>query len=219
VYLLAAAGVDAVVLTLPYYAWPHLEENSLAFFSTIAATSPLPVVAYNLPKAVGYRLSSDFLQRLWEIPNLVCIKDTHDEGDEMRAVASSARPTGCTYLPGNSALTIDLLRHGADGVVSTPANIMPEVFVEIMRLHAANEPAELERLEREVLPDVVSLLGLMPTGAAALKGLLALDGYCQPTTMAPWPEMSPARQVEARERLAIARAAFRRFKSRVVTAA
>lgn len=210
---LQEVGVDAAVCTLPYYGWPGGHEHAVRFFGDLARKSPLPLIAYNLPKAVGWQMPPETLLELVRFTNIIALKDTHADADKMIAVAGAeARGGRATYLPGNSSLTIRLLRHGSDGVVSTPANVLPEVFVTVWRLHQAGRIAELERLDREVMPAVNRTLELMPTGAAALKGLLAGEKFCHPTTIAPWPQMDAVAIERGRETLAAARAAFHAFR-------
>ena len=210
---LQGVGVDAAVCTLPYYGWPEGHEHAVRFFGDLSRRSPLPLIAYNLPKAVGWQMPPETLLELVRFTNIIALKDTHADADKMIAVAGTAARRGrATYLPGNSSLAIRLLCHGSDGVVSTPANVLPEVFVTAWQLHRAGRTAELERLDREVMPAINHTLELMPTGAAALKGLLAGEGLCHPTTIAPWPQMDALGIERGRETLAAARAAFHAFR-------
>jgi len=209
----AEHGYTAVVATLPYYGWPGRHDDSLRFFTLLAGRSPLPLVAYNLPKAVGWQMPPETLEALFTVNNLICIKDTHGDEARMRAIAGSPRrPAHFSYLPGNSALTWRLLEAGADGVVSTPANLFPEPFVDLLRFHREGRTDLAQALDREVMPQVIALLDLMPTGASALKGLLALEGVCCSSTVAPWPAMDAAAQDAARPKLEAARAAITAFR-------
>lgn len=206
---LAKQRVQYGVVTLPYYGWPGRVSDSVEFFATLASRSPLPLVAYNLPKAVGWQMPVAALEELFQIPNLVCLKDTHGDFDKMAAVAESPRrPAHFTYLPGNSLLATRLIRRGADGVVSTPSNLFPELFVTLWRLCEAGQWARIEQLDQTLLPTIVRLLDLMPTGAASIKGLLHLRGICSRYTMRPWPEASESDLQTMREALVQAEAAL-----------
>lgn len=212
---LAEAGVEYGVLTLPYYGWPAGGARSVAFFAAVAARSPVPIIAYNLPKAVGWQMPVPVLEELFAIPNLVGLKDTHGDFALMAAVAASPRrPAHFAYLPGNSALAARLLAEGADGVVSTPANVLPAPFVDLWRWHRAGRQDLVARLAADVLPVVTALLDLAPTGAAALKGLLEIDGLCRRHTVAPWPEMAEAQRPAWAGALARAREAHRALLAR-----
>jgi len=210
---LAGFGVQYGVVTLPYYGWPGRVTDSVEFFATLASRSPIPIVAYNLPKAVGWQMPVEALERLFEIPNLVCLKDTHGDFDKMAALASSPkRPAHFAYLPGNSLFATRLIRHGADGVVSTPANLFPGVFADLWRLCQAGQWDLVEQMDRELVSPIVKLLDLMPTGAASIKGLLELRGICGRQTIRPWPEAGEAELSIIRAALAGADAALATFK-------
>ena len=43
-------------------------------------------------------------------------------------------------------------------------------------------------MDRDLVPRIMNLLDLMPTGAASIKGLLKLRGTCEQHTVPPWPE-------------------------------
>ncbi len=186
---LATHGVDYAVLTLPYYNWPERVGESVRFFARVAADSPLPLLAYNLPKAVGWRMPVAAIEELYEIPNLAGLKDTHGELADLEAVASSPRrPPHFSYLIGNSSLAGRLFRKGANGVVTTPANVYPAPFVALWAAYREGRFNLLDTIDREWIAPVVRLLDAMPTGASAIKGMLELQGVCQCHTVAPWPE-------------------------------
>lgn len=211
---LADLGVQFGVVTLPFYGWPGRISDSVDFFASVAARSPIPIVAYNLPKAVGWQMPVEALEALCAIPNLVCIKDTHGDFEKMAAIASSPkRPASVSYLPGNSRLAARLFRLGADGVVSTPANMFPEVYASLWRLAKAQQWEEVAKLDERLLGILAGLLDLMPTGASAIKGLLEIRGVCRRHTVRPWPEAGDADLISMRVALAKAESAIVDFEA------
>ena len=73
-------------------------------------------------------------------------------------------------------------------MVSTPANVFPDFFARLWKLCQRGQWQVVDRLDAELVPMVVRLLDLLPTGAASIKGLLSARGICAPYTMPPWPE-------------------------------
>ncbi len=218
--VLARCGVEAGVVTLPFYGWPGRVSDSIEFFATLAPRSPIPIVAYNLPKAVGWQMPVEALEELFQIPNLVCLKDTHGDFDKMAALAASPkRPAHFAYLPGNSLFAARLIRQGADGVVSTPSNLFPEIFVDLWRRCQAQQWEQVAQMDRELLPVIIGLLDLLPTGAASIKGLLELRGICRRHTIRPWPEAGEAELRVMGEALAKVEAAIAAFAHRPPSAA
>ncbi|RKX33387.1 MAG: hypothetical protein DRP71_10485 [Verrucomicrobia bacterium] len=187
---LSRMGVDYGVVTLPFYGWPGRVDDSVRFFKEVAADSPLPLMAYNLPKAVGWKMPVEALEQLFEISNIIGIKDTHADYDGMEAIASALRPAHFSYLPGNSMFAAGLLKAGADGVVSTPANIFPEPFADLYRSFCEGRMDVVDRIDRELIPLLGKLLTVLPTGAGSIKAALELQGVCTRHTVSPWPEAS-----------------------------
>jgi len=200
--VLAKAGVDVGVLTLPYYGWPHCVGESISFFSTIAESSPLPIMVYDLPKAVGWRMPLELVEALFEIDNIVGLKCTHEDADAMLEVcASPKRPERFAFLPGNSGLASDMLIAGAQGIVCTPSNIYPEPFVELYRAFKEDRIETIGPLIDTVIPPLVSLLGYLPSGAASIKAALETQGLAKRYTIPPWPQATDVDVEEIRQAL------------------
>ena len=186
----AELGAGFGVLTLPYYGWPGRVADGLGFFEAVASGSPLPLVAYNLPKAVGWQMPMEMIETLFQIPNVICLKDTHGDLPAMLAVAQSPkRPEHFSYLPGNSGFAADLMVAGADGVVSTPANVYPRPFVDLIK---ALKSEDADAIDASVIAvkSVVKLLAILPTAASAIKCALEVKGICSRQTTPPWPMAS-----------------------------
>jgi 4-hydroxy-tetrahydrodipicolinate synthase len=197
----AELGAGFGVLTLPYYGWPGRVADGLGFFEAVAAGSPLPLVAYNLPKAVGCQMPLEMIETLFQIPNVICLKDTHGDLPAMLEVAQSPkRPEHFSYLPGNSGFAADLMAVGADGVVSTPANVYPKPFVDLL-MGVRSRDTEKIKAAVDSLRSVVKLLAILPTAASAIKCALEVKGICSRQTTPPWPMASEEDMAEMRELL------------------
>lgn len=191
--VLSRAGVAAGVLTLPFYGWPPRVAESVAFFRDVAQRSPIPIVAYDLPKAVGWQMPPDVIAALFELPNVLGLKVTHADFDAMAAVCRPGRrPAHFSVLPGNSRLAARLFQQGADGVVSTPSNVHPEAFVALWGAACAGDVRRLAELDRTVIPALANLIELLPTGAASIKAALEVKGLATRHTVPPWPQASDA---------------------------
>src|ERR1700733_15200895 len=67
--LAAWPEVTAALTVVPYYTRPS-EEGVVAHFTRLAAESPLPLIAYNVPYRTGRTLSVGTLLRLAAIPGI-----------------------------------------------------------------------------------------------------------------------------------------------------
>ena len=69
------AGCDGILALPPIYAKPDLRETE-HFYRIVADATKLPVMLYNSPARIGVNLTPDLAAKLAEIPNVVAIKDS-----------------------------------------------------------------------------------------------------------------------------------------------
>ncbi|MGY6018461.1 dihydrodipicolinate synthase family protein [Streptomyces spinosirectus] len=194
-----AAGADAVVVTAPFYARTHPAEIA-RHFRLVAAASPVPVVAYDIPVAVHTKLTADVVLDLAADGVLAGLKDSSGDLAAFREVVTGAR-----HLPGFSVLTgsellVDVaLALGADGSVPGLANVDPHGYVRLDRLCRAGD-RERARAEQDRLCALFGLVGVgdparMGGGSSALgafKAALHLRGVIDcPATAEPQVPLSP----------------------------
>lgn len=194
---LANLGADAAVVTLPYYGWQHDTTRALDFFSTLAQKGALPLVAYNLPKVSGCSLEFAAMVRLFHSDGLVGVKDTRVELEEMIQLAGHTRLDHIGYYPGNSGFMLPLLEAGADGIVSTPANLLPELYTALYDACRKGEREKAQRLDA-ANQELVNLLQL-PNGPAGIKGVLETLGQGTGICFPPWPQSTFSEKESARK--------------------
>ncbi len=131
-------GVDSVLAVTPYYNKPP-QEGLVQHYRAVAAVG-LPVVAYDVPGRSGVSLREETVHRLAEIENIVALKDATLD---LERAARIARETDLILLSGDDATTLQMMRHGAKGVVSVAANVAPAGMA---RLCAELDEAEHDRL-------------------------------------------------------------------------
>jgi dihydrodipicolinate synthase/N-acetylneuraminate lyase len=142
------------------------------------------------------------IEALFQIPNIICLKDTHADLPAMQEVAQSPRrPEHFSYLPGNSGFAADLIAVGADGVVSTPANVYPEPFVQLMAGIRRGDTDEALAPVVRTLGEIVKLLSVLPTAASAVKCALEVKNICSRQTTPPWPMADEEDMVKMRNLL------------------
>ncbi|MBC7274182.1 MAG: dihydrodipicolinate synthase family protein, partial [Streptomyces sp.] len=165
----SAAGADAVVVTAPFYTRTHPAEIA-RHFRLVARSSPVPVIAYDIPAAVHSKLPSELVLELAAEGVLAGLKDSSGDLAGFRRVVTGARThpalTGFSVLTGSEALVDAALAMGADGAVPGLANVDPHGYVRLYRLHRAGD-LDLARAEQERL---CALLGMVGVGDPARMG-------------------------------------------------
>ncbi|WP_320779884.1 dihydrodipicolinate synthase family protein [Streptomyces sp. CRN 30] len=173
------AGADAVVATAPFYTVTHPAEIA-RHFRLIAAGSPVPVVAYDIPSAVHTELDADLVLDLAAEGVLAGLKDSSGDQAGFRAVVTGARTrrdiTGFTVLTGSELLVDTALAMGADGAVPGLANVDPAGYVRLDALFRAGD-LEGARAEQERLCALFGLVGVGAAGGRMGGGSSALGAF------------------------------------------
>src|SRR5258706_14212675 len=74
-----------------YYKKQLQPASMLAFYRTVADRSPLPVIIYNFPQATGYDIPAELVIELAEHPNLIGIKESSGDVEEVRKMVEGTR--------------------------------------------------------------------------------------------------------------------------------
>ncbi|MCI3269779.1 dihydrodipicolinate synthase family protein [Streptomyces cylindrosporus] len=194
-----AAGADAVVVTAPFYTRTHPAEIA-RHFRLIAAASPVPVIAYDIPVAVHSKLPADLVLELAADGTLAGLKDSSGDLAGFREVVTGARGLPRFSVLTGSELVVDsALALGADGAVPGLANVDPHGYVRLDRLCRAGD-RERARAEQERLCALFKLVGAgdparmggSSSALGAFKAALHLRGIIDcPATAEPQVPLSP----------------------------
>lgn len=127
--LLEPHGVDYFLVVVPYYNKPP-QEGLYQYFKAVAEASPKPVVLYNVPGRTGTNMTSQTTLRLAALDNVVAVKEASSNRDQILEIIAG-RPEGFSVLSGNDDETFDLMKNGADGIISVASNIVPAMVTEL----------------------------------------------------------------------------------------
>lgn len=121
-------GVDALLSVVPYYNKPT-QEGIYQHFASIAASSDLPVMLYNVPGRTGTHMGADTILRLaTDFPGTIfAVKEASgDFGHLTRLIGE--KPEGFLVVSGDDAITMPIIAMGGNGVVSVIGNGYPSLF-------------------------------------------------------------------------------------------
>ncbi|MFV0428339.1 MAG: dihydrodipicolinate synthase family protein [Arachnia sp.] len=197
--MLAGHGADAFVVTAPFYA-AMSQLEILQHFRMAAAAASAPVLAYDIPGNVGYKLSPVVAVELLADATLAGLKDSSGEVEVFTQIAAALGPErGAAMLSGADTTALLALHGGADGLIPGLSNIRPDLFVALLRAHRDASTAEAEALQRGVsrLNQIFGIgtkygLGRHAAEIGALKHILGERGVIQTTRPAAPLEPFPA---------------------------
>ena len=125
-------GVDAVMLTAPYYNKPT-QQGYYEHFKTIAENTNLPVLLYNVPGRTAGNMLPPTVARLAEIPNIVGIKEACGNLTQIVELLSVVPDDFCVYS-GDDEMTTAMMVHSPKvrGVISVLGNVAPRQMRELL---------------------------------------------------------------------------------------
>ncbi len=166
-------GVDGLLLVVPYYNKPP-QEGMYQHFKAIAEAVDLPCLLYNIPGRCGVNMTAETTLRLaHDVPNIVGIKEASGDLDQVKAIIDGA-PEGFVVYSGDDSSTLDIMKLGGVGVVSTIGNVCPERMKEIIDLFVEGKVEEAEAKNEALLPLMNGLFAttnpILPKEALKLLG-------------------------------------------------
>ena len=139
------AGADVLSIITPWFAAASQEEL-YRHYREVAEHAELPVLLYNIPARTGNALSPATVERLAEIPEIVGVKDSSGNFDNiLQDIERTRGRNDFAVLSGNDSLILWTLMAGGRGGVSGCANVFPKTLVSIYeRFTAGDIPAARE---------------------------------------------------------------------------
>ncbi|MCW2804355.1 MAG: 4-hydroxy-tetrahydrodipicolinate synthase [Propionibacteriaceae bacterium] len=166
----AAAGADGILVVTPYYSKPP-QSGLVQHFSTVADSTELPVMLYDIPHRAGIPIATDTMLRLAEHPRIVAVKDA--KGD-LAASSKVIAETDLAYYSGEDALTLPLLSVGAVGVVGTSTHFSGCETKQMIEAYLAGDVSTALRLHQQLLPIFTGIFATQ--GCILVKAGLELQG-------------------------------------------
>ncbi len=179
------AGADALLQVTPYYnkATP---KGLVKHFLTIADSTDLPNILYNVPSRTGCNITLPVYRELAKHPNIVATKEA---SGNISAIAQIAAELGddLDIYSGNEDQIVPILSLGGKGVISVLSNVMPAETHEICRLYFEGKTGESAGLQLKLLKLINTLF--VEVNPVPVKTAMNLMGYCTGEMRLPLCEM------------------------------
>jgi 4-hydroxy-tetrahydrodipicolinate synthase len=177
----------------------------LAHFRHVHAAVDVPVIAYDIPSAVGTALAPELIAALAESETVVALKDSSGDLAKFREVL---RRTDLPAFSGSELFADTAVGLGAAGIVPGLGNVDPDGYVRLYRAARAGDTAAA-RAEQDRLAGLFrivevadrSRIGFTAGALGAFKAAMALLGILDHGTVNP--PLSPLSADEIRAIAAI----------------
>ena len=148
-------GADAILVVTPYY--NKATQNGLyKHFTTVADTSTVPMILYNVPGRTGCNLQPKTVARLAEHPNIAAIKEATGNMAQMVEIMHLCGDKIDVYS-GEDALTVAMMAMGGKGTISVLSNVAPKEAVAMTDACKAGDYAAAAKMQCDLLPLINAL--------------------------------------------------------------
>lgn len=197
---MAGLGVDALLVTTPYYNKPNHAGLQAHFEAVAEAAGGLPLVLYNIPSRSAINMSPDFLATLAaSIGSVTAVKQAND--DELGPI------DGLEILAGNDGVFLRCLKQGGVGGILVSSHIVGAEMRQIYESMLGGDPAHASELDAGLEPIYETML-VAPNPIpvkAALEMLGVIEGGLRlPMVAASQSERSAIRTALERHGLLVA---------------
>jgi 4-hydroxy-tetrahydrodipicolinate synthase len=144
------AKADAALVVTPYYNKPT-QEGLYQHYKKINDNCGIPIIIYNIPGRSVVDMSVDTMSRLYELKNIVGVKDATGDLDR---VTQQKNKMGNDFimLSGNDENTLEFNRLGGVGCISVSANVAPQLCSEFHSLCNSKKFDEAKPIFEKLLP-------------------------------------------------------------------
>ena len=147
--------VDACLLVVPYYNKPT-QDGLYQHFKTIAQSTSLPCILYNVPSRTVTNLSADTVIKLSQIDNIIGIKEASGNLEQISKIISNTRDDFLVWS-GNDGDTLPILALGGHGVISVASHLVGKQIKEMIDLFVSGKVDEAASIHRQLLPLINAL--------------------------------------------------------------
>jgi len=143
-------GVDACLLTVPYYNKPN-QEGLYEHFKAIAKATKLPCIIYNVPSRTITNMTAETTIKLSKIDNIVGVKEASADFSQISRIIDGVDKDFIVYS-GNDADTFPILGLGGYGVIGVITHLVGKQYKKMMDDFSAGKIEEAARLHRHFIP-------------------------------------------------------------------
>lgn len=176
-------GVNAVLSVSPYYN-KCTQEGLLEHFETIAESTSLPVLLYNVPSRTNVNILPQTCCELSKHPNIAGIKQADPDVANVSRIRNLCGNDFAIYS-GNDDRIVPFYAAGADGVISVFGNLYPKKLKELTDLCESGAYRKASALQAAYLPLMDALFcepNPMPVKAAMKLGGMDVGNCRLPLT-------------------------------------
>jgi 4-hydroxy-tetrahydrodipicolinate synthase len=165
-------GLTGILTANPYYNKPG-QRGQYEHFKAIAEATDFPILLYNIPSRTGTNLEPATVLRLAEIPNIVGIKESSGNMQQITELLTQA-PRAFRVFSGDDALALPTLAVGGMGLISVASNAIPQQMSQMVASALGDNWIAARRINRHHYSFMQAIF--TEPSPAPIKAVLSLLG-------------------------------------------
>ena len=141
-------AADAALVVTPYYNKPT-QEGLYQHFKSINDNCSIPLIIYNIPSRSVVDMSVDTMARLFELKNIIGVKDATGDLDRVDQQKKKMGPD-FIQLSGEDATALEFNMRGGVGCISVTANIASKLCSEFQEASLSKNNSNLLAKAKEI---------------------------------------------------------------------
>ena len=148
-------GVDACLLVVPYYNKPT-QEGLYQHFKTVAESTSLPCIMYNVPSRTVVNMTADTVIRLSKVDNIIGVKEASGNFEQIAKIIQETSDDFFVWS-GNDTDTFPIMALGGYGIISVASHLVGNQIKQMIDSFIGGQVAEAAAIHRRLLPLVDAL--------------------------------------------------------------
>ena len=178
------AGADAALIVTPYYNKPT-QEGLYQHYKAINDKCGIPIIIYNIPGRSVIDMSVDTMARLFELKNIVGVKDATGDLDRIDQ-QKDKMGTDFVQLTGNDDNALEFNNRGGIGSISVTANIAPKLCSDFQKTSKTeNDESKLEAIRLDKILQPIHNSMFIESNPSPVKYAAKLLGLCDDNVRLP----------------------------------
>ncbi len=182
-------GANGALIVTPYYNKPT-QEGLYQHYKAINEKCGIPIIIYNIPGRSVIDMSVDTMARLFELKNIVGVKDATGDLDRVDQQLSKMGKE-FIQLTGNDDNAFEFNKRGGVGTISVTANIAPKLCSDFQKLSVSNDQNDVSEADKldKILQPVHSAM-FIESNPSPVKYAAKLMNLCDDAVRLPLVETS-----------------------------
>lgn len=193
-----AAGATHLLHVTPMYNKPP-QRALIAHFRAIADACDLPIVLYNVPGRTAVNLDAHSCLTLASDSRFIAVKEASGNLAQIVHILRE-RPDGFGVLSGDDALTLSVMAHGGDGVISVVSNVVPRLVAALCQACARGDFVGARDIEARLAPVVHA--AFVESNPIPVKAMLQMVGRMEDSLRLPLVPLADEFRAVVRDALA-----------------